>query len=1232
METKRNQQETMNTSEKIINPKEQLLKLCQHFYNAQQPKYGSYELETKFGTKGIKGITKRDFDNVIKKLKSLNFTSTSESGNYTLKIQPEFIDPKTGRFRIGDVDKYRVEIYGINDIQDYCRNNTLPHSANIMKKFPVLIDNTDTIYRPADFNDFNFRVTLMTEETVNKKSKAGADLIENWNKNKKVFRLINRVSFEHPNYPVSIDLSIVRSSSKNERGFMIPTYNMDESGVLSNPEFYEIEIEVNHVQSKLLCKNPSELVETLQNINKIILCGLQRTNFPISYPQQKQVLKNYMKLLFDNEFKKRGEEYVPKDRIYPSDFIGPSSKALQIKNIGQINPDFNVPNITETNSFCVTEKADGERHLLFVDINGQIYLINTNMNVIFTGAKTVVNDCFNSLIDGELIIHDKTGKFINKFAAFDIYFINGNDVRSRPFVKIIDMDEKYFKDGTRLKLLKEFIKKLDPMNILQTLEKNNSGEPEKKSVRDLLAKISKTPSPIKIVSKNFYPNFDSYVVGEPSALTKYNIFEACNFILRKIQSGLFEYEVDGLIFTSTLFGVGGKNILESGPKRKITWDYSFKWKPTEVTETFKTSYLTIDFLVLTKKGADGNDIVTPVFENGVNAYDVTQFNQYKTLTLAVGFDQSKHGFVNPCQDLLEDNFPTNTDERKKRDYKPKQFYPTDPYDQYAGICNIMLKNDFNNKQKMFTEEDEIFEDQTIVEFRYEMSNEKLWKWIPMRVRHDKTADFKAGLDSFGNDYSTANDNWYSIHNPVTEKMIATGLDIPGIEISDSIYYNSVTDDKLTKSMRDFHNLYVKKKLITSVAKKSDILIDFGCGKAGDLPKWIAAELSFVFGIDNSKDNIENRLNGACTRYLNYKKDFKNMPYALFVNGNCSLNIRSGKNMFTDKANEITKSVFGIGGVNESLGPAVKRQYSRGINGFDISSCQFAMHYMFENKNTFYGFIRNIAECTKINGYFIATSYDGKTIFNMLKKYRQGESKDIYFESKKVWSVIKDYDALTFEDNDSSLGYKITVYQDTINQNIPEYLVNFDFFTNEMEKYGFTLVQRSEAKRMGLPEGSGMFSELYNMMRLEIDKDPSKEKNYKDAVFMEDYEKNISFLNRYFVYKKTSSRNAEKLTRAILEHLPEEIEYENRGTILAKEAVKEAEEQMKPKARRIRDKLVLQDATEALEEVKASKIRKTKKAPIQLDIQEDVVEVVEAPEEEMVIKPKRTTRKKKSIDS
>ena len=1208
-------------------PKVLLNNMSLAFLNSQHTQYSEIEMEAKFGTKGIKPLTKLDYDNVVKKIRSMGWITTLSNGEYLLRIQPEFLDIKTGQYKTANnFDRFRIEITGLNNIQDYCKTNSIKflndkngYNVKINKKTPVRKEtNSDEIIPTANFDDFNFRVSLSNEETVSKTGKIGTDVFENWNKTKKVFRYLNRVTFTHTDYPFKIDLSIVKSSSKNDRGWMIKTYNIDESNVFKNIETYEIEIEVDNRLAKEKFKTPEELSNNLQNVVKLVLSGLQKTNYPISYFEQKETLQNYHKLLFEKEQK---GEYVPKKYINSSDFIGPSLVTLDMLNISSLNPDIIVPNITEPYMYCVTEKADGDRNLLYINGQGRIYLINMNMNVIFTGAITYEERAFNSLLDGELILHNKQGNFINTFAAFDIYYFNSTDIRARPFINTHTKDPKYFEEGCRLPMLKEFIKILNPTSI--TSHTNHK------------------KSPITITSKKFYPNFDNNIEGVPSAISKYNIFEANNYLLRRIADQGFEYEIDGLIFTPTLLGVGGNKFLEAGPKRKSTWQYCFKWKPSEATNIFPKSYNTIDFLVITKKGADGKDILTPIFENGINNHESTQFNQYKTLVLTVGFDQSKHGYINPCQDLLDDKFSASNNLDNEEGYKPKQFYPSDPFDALAGLCNIMLEIDSNGTYQMFTEERQVFDDQTVVEFRYDMSKPGLWKWVPMRVRYDKTAEFRAGNSVGANDYKTANNNWHSIHNPITEKMIATGESIPGMEVSDDVYYNSITSDKMTQRMRDFHNLYVKKTLIQSVSKRGNILIDFACGKAGDLPKWIASELSFVFGIDISKDNIENRINGACARYLNFKLTTKKIPYALFVNGNSSLNIRSGTNMFSDKANEIIKSTFGLTGVNKSLGPAVERQHGKAHNGFDIASCQFAIHYMFENKKTFYNFMRNVAECTKLYGYFIATCYDGRTIFNILKRKQEGESSEIYVDDKKIWSITKQYDANVFEDNESCLGLKIDVYQDSINQTLPEYLVNFDFLTNTMDKYGFTLLTRDEARQLKLPEGSGMFSELFNLMENEVKRNPEKEKDYKDALLMKDYEKNISFLNRFFVYKKTSTRNAEKLTKSLLEQLPEEEELEQAGTLLAREAVEQSEQIIKPKGKKLREKLLLKEATEALEEeiiiqpVKKLKPRtkKVKEIPIQEEKGEQKGEQKEEIIEFIPVSnpKKKTTRKKKAIE-
>jgi hypothetical protein len=434
---------------------------------------------------------------------------------------------------------------------------------------------------------------------------------------------------------------------------------------------------------------------------------------------------------------------------------------------------------------------------------------------------------------------------------------------------------------------------------------------------------------------------------------------------------------------------------------------------------------------------------------------------------------------------------------------------------------------------MFTVQDEIFDDETIVEFSYDATRPKHWRWVAERVRYDKTAEYKRGIKNYGNAYHVANSNWYSIHNPITPEMITTGQNIPNELADDDVYYNKSSGDNKTRAMRDFHNIFVKKMLITKTAAKGNTLIDYAVGKAGDFPKWIDAKLSFVFGIDLSKDNIENRLDGACARFLNYRKKFYAMPYALFVNGNSGVNIKSGDAMFTEKGKEIVRALFNDGPKDESiLGKGVYRQYGKAADGFNISSCQFALHYFFENIEKLNQFVKNVSQCTKVDGYFIGCCYDGATMFHALRSLEKGKSIGLNIDGDKIWEVTKEYSQTTYDPDISCVGYAIDVYQDSINKTIKEYLVNFTYFTELMKSYGFDLLKRDQAVKLGIPNSSGLFSELFTAMESEIQQDPKQKSRYGSAPLMTPKEKQISFYNRYFVFKKTASVDVEDVFQSV----------------------------------------------------------------------------------------------------
>lgn len=1058
------------------------------------------ELEVRFGTNPKKGkhISKVDYDNVISRLMSCGFICDNMQGITMLRITPEIVDKTTGITKMSNI---RAEIIGAELVQQYCRTNSIKklidmpvnndYKMKFTQKSPAMTtDGTNrTPIKKIQFSDFNFNVSFNIERDYEVGSKHVEDIIRSWTESRKTFRLINRVKFYKPDSPIIVDLSIIRNSSPSG-GVMIPTHTMEESGIFSGVDHCEVELEVEN--SKVGVGTPynvdrvTALSDELRRVIRVVLSGLQGTNFPVSYPEQEEVIQSYMRLV-------HGEGYVER-RISPRDFIGPSSCTLQLKNVvDPVGANTEEPNIRD--GYCVTDKADGDRKMLYVHYrDGKVYLINTNMLVQFTGCVATERTIWNTLIDGEHIKYNNRKEFINTYAAFDIYYLAGKSVRELDFAPT-DATVKDEKKQYRLQLLTIVTRAMKLTSVLK------DGK----------------PAEFKMNVKKFYP-----------ATQGKSIFDACHTVLSDVKDNVYPYMTDGLIFTPMATGVGGMGSGQTSKLEKFTWPMSFKWKPPV--------FNTIDFLVTYKTDKDGKEAIHTAFENGVSV--VRQEMHYRTLELRCGFDKNVHAFMNPFQDLLDGKIPPafSRDRDHEDRYVPMPFQPTNPYDAEAYLANVHMVKE-NDNLFMVTEEGERFEDNMIVEFSYDPSKERGWRWIPLRVRHDKTYNLRAGNKEFGNAYHVANDNWKSIHHPVTEEMITTGAGIPSSDATDDVYYNKSKNDQIsyTRALRNFHNLYVKKKLIEGVSRRGDTLIDYAVGKAGDMSKWKSAGVKFVFGIDVSKDNIYNQNNGACARYLTERSKTPKMFDAIFLPGNSSLNIRSGEAYFNSKEHAISDAIFGKGPKDATkMGANVYNHYGIGEKGFNVSSCQFALHYFFESGTTFHNFLRNISENTAPGGHFIATCYDGQTVFDLLRSKRRDESIGIYVnEGKdKIFEIQKQYDYTGFSDDETSLGYAINVFQESINKYAVEYLVNYEFFRRSMENYGFVLVSDTEARDFGFDKGSGLFNDLYAAMKRDVNKNPAVAKMYDNALTMTDEEKRISFLNRYFIFKKAHNVNAEKVTKML----------------------------------------------------------------------------------------------------
>ena len=221
-----------------------------------------------------------------------------------------------------------------------------------------------------------------------------------------------------------------------------------------------------------------------------------------------------------------------------------------------------------------------------------------------------------------------------------------------------------------------------------------------------------------------------------------------------MKSNLYNYNTDGIIFTSKYLGVTQEHSRDTIKKGKYTWGHSFKWKPPE--------YNTIDFLIRVKKDQLNHPIV--YYKNSNTTKGPIE---YYIVELMVGFDVKKHGHINSQDKILnhsfkeKSNYQTNT-------YKPELFYPTNPSDRGAHICYMELKRDETGTLNMFSEEKELIEDDTIVEFKYQQGDHYT-NWIPLRVRYDKTSDYKNGKSNFGNAYHVANSNWQSDYRRIISK-------------------------------------------------------------------------------------------------------------------------------------------------------------------------------------------------------------------------------------------------------------------------------------------------------------------------------------------------------------------------------------------------------------------------------------------------------------------------------
>ena len=777
-------------------------------------------------------------------------------------------------------------------------------------------------------------------------------------------------------------------------------------------------------------------------------------------------------------------------------FRGVGPITLQVDNI-RVNPVEEVPNVRS--GYNVTDKADGLRTMGFVNKEGELYLVDQSLNIYRTGLKN--ERCAESLVDGEWVTKAKDDSAINHYLIFDIYhFREGKSVSNLPFI--------VFKEGI-----------LDREAECRFTKMTEWFDGWQDGVEVVARGVTDANRLVVAVKK--------FEFGSPGNDTIFR--RGCATILDTSRI----YHTDGLILTS--------NSAPIPDKPGVRFKQQFKWKPAKDN--------TVDFLINYERDVDMPtlDKVTTAIQEENNSSV-----QYKTMRLYVGSAKGRT-YDDPRATILFQE-PLSR-ETEASSYKPALFHPIDFPDTMANTCYVLIQTDPETAEEYAMTEDtkEPIANRSIVEMRYDPSKEPGWRWIPSRIRHDKTERLLRAIAKGGNikysgmmnDEDVGNSVWNSIHNPVTESMIRNGteqaneaeisniLSIRESEIGKKYYESKAPKENilLVKGLRDFHNRYIKNDILLkkSLRGGGKTLVDVACGRGGDLNKWIDSRARYIVGIDTSGDGITNSTDGAYKRYMNdiIKFGMDRVPKITFVIGNSSKNIVSGEAGANPEESNILRKIFGKYETDGPVPPYIDKVMAGSLRmGADVAACMFALHYFFQSKETLDGFLRNLSDIVKIGGYFIGCCFDGNKIFQLLRHVQRGESKTGEVEGVPLWSITKKYDADELIPDDSSIGLGIDVQFISIGEGQLEYLVSFEYLTKRLKEIGFSLLEANELKDLELSASTNTFDVSYQMA----------ERN-KQRYTMLPTVKEYSFLNRWFIFKRRGEGSVPDVAVEEMESVP-----------------------------------------------------------------------------------------------
>lgn len=962
----------------------------------------------------------------------------------------------------------RLTLEGAGVIQAYCRDNRIGD-----KPFVAMLKETIADAEPVTLGSYSAKAKLKREIPLANDDIRVKEALQRWDQLGKHFRNIQRFEFVAPGgVPLRFDVSIVRENAGR------PARTFQEARVTTQPPRYEVEVELTGVRASTAPEKAASLI--LRGLSWL-LQGRQRSFVLVSAQATDYVLGSLGRIFGGSSSGSGSGRNRNGGRGGPFRYPGPQPATLERRNLVDAGEP-GIPNLRSMpGGYNVTDKADGLRCLLFVADNGRIFLVDGGGRVYATGKQVDPSAAAGLVLDGEWIRRDRKGAVVSHYYAFDILAAKGGDtsITGQPFMVAGAMFGSAAATSTRQSVMATYV------GILGSAAQMIRG----------------------------VPSTDNLQIGMKT-------FRACapgNDIFQKGAAATLEdaksapYNTDGLIFTPNTAAL---------PLGRGTWYEQLKWKPPHDN--------TIDFLVLVEKERDAKG--APLAADAIGTKyreDSGQTVRYKTLRLFVGSNRDG-AFSDPRSTVLaaEAALPRSLDEGEWREV---EFKPVDPRDRMASICYVAMGEgagdpaastaaatalDSNSDLIKTTRTGDTIQSDMIVEMAYHPERAPGWRWEPIRVRHDKTERWlaqqagSAGSRKGGtmNADWVANSIWNTIHNPVTEDAVRTGRvehcgSVAPVVIGIAGGSNSRRSDLVkAQCLKNFHD-YVKRLLLKRLLVPGSTVCDLAMGTGEDLGKWITAPVSFLLGCDVQAAALNDKDDGAYRRLLNKMVELggrDRVPPMMFAQADMARILKDGSAGATAEDSDMLRQILG------PTGPLA--------TGADITTCLFALPYVFRDENTVAGFLTNLADTVKVGGYFVGCCADGDAVAKLLA----GDEPAIGNDGRsETWLLTKRYGSgIGASVPPSAAGLGLAVEMDIIagGTTHTEYLVSWPYLQARVTECGFDLLTPEELTTLGLPASSQMFRDTW------LSAEASG-----DVFAMTDSLKRLSFLNRWFVFKRRSDR-------------------------------------------------------------------------------------------------------------